>query len=80
MTCGMSKPGAGLDGGLESSIRAITAKRESLLSPLASISADALRRHNRKAEDIRSPYPRNTTDHPYAGIHGTLTRLRFSHS
>jgi len=56
----MSKPGTGLDGGLESSIRAITAKRESLLSPLASISADALRRHNRKAEDIRTPYSRDT--------------------
>jgi len=56
----MSKPGSGLDGGLESSIRAITAKRESLLSPLASISADALRRHNRKAEDIRTPYSRDT--------------------
>jgi dGTPase len=61
LTCGMSKPGTGrmLEGGLESSIRTITAKRESLLSPLASISADALRRHNRKAEDIRTPYSRD---------------------
>jgi len=46
--------------GLESSIRTITAKRESLLSPLASISADAVRRHNRKPEDIRTPYSRDT--------------------
>jgi dGTPase len=58
----MSKQGTGrtLESGLESSIRTITAKRESLLSPLASISADALRRHNRKAEDIRTPYSRDT--------------------
>ena len=62
MTCGMYKPGSGrtLEGGLESSIRTNTAKRESLLSPLASTSADALRRHNRKAEDIRTPYSRDT--------------------
>ena len=62
MTCSMYKPGSGrtLEGGLESSIRTNTAKRESLLSPLASTSADALRRHNRKAEDIRTPYSRDT--------------------
>ena len=62
MTCGMNKPGTGwtLDGGLDSSIRTNTAKRESLLSPLASTTADALRRHNRKAEDIRTPYSRDT--------------------
>lgn len=46
--------------GLDSSIRTITDKRESLLSPRASISADAVRRHNRKPEDIRSPYSRDT--------------------
>jgi dGTPase len=49
-----------IDKGLESSIRTITEKRESLLSPLASISADAVRRHNRKPEDIRTPYSRDT--------------------
>ena len=46
--------------GLESSILANTARRESILSPLASISADAVRRHNRKPEDIRTPYSRDT--------------------
>ena len=58
----MSKPDTKrpLEKGLESSIRTNTAKRESLLSPLASISADALRRHNRKPEDIRTPYSRDT--------------------
>jgi dGTPase len=58
----MRKPGSGrtIERGLESSIRTITAKRESLLSPLASISADALRRHNRQPEDIRTPYSRDT--------------------
>jgi dGTPase len=49
-----------IDKGLESSIRTSTEKRESLLSPLASISADAVRRHNRTAEDIRTPYSRDT--------------------
>lgn len=49
-----------IDPGLESSIRTSTDKRESLLSPLASISADAVRRHNRTAEDIRTPYSRDT--------------------
>ncbi len=48
-------PGAGL----ESAIAALTAKRESLLSPLATISADAVRRHNRTPEDIRTPYSRD---------------------
>ncbi len=48
-----------IDKGLESSIRTITEKRESLLSPLASISADAVRRHNRTSEDIRTPYSRD---------------------
>jgi len=49
-----------IDKGLESSIRTIREKRESLLSPRASISADAVRRHNRKPEDIRTPYSRDT--------------------
>jgi dGTPase len=49
-----------IDKGLESSIRTITEKREALLSPLASISADAVRRHNRTSEDIRTPYSRDT--------------------
>jgi dGTPase len=37
----------------------MTDKRESLLSPLAATSADAIRRHNRTAEDIRTPYSRD---------------------
>jgi dGTPase len=49
-----------LDPGQESLIHAYISKRESLLSPLASISADAVRRHNRKPEDIRTPYSRDT--------------------
>ncbi len=58
----MSKPDnkRTLEQGLESSILANTARRESVLSPLASISADAVRRHNRKPEDIRTPYSRDT--------------------
>jgi len=48
-----------LDKGLDSAIRIMTAKRESLLSPLATTSADAMRRHNRNAEDIRTPYSRD---------------------
>lgn len=49
-----------LNSGQESSIRAYISKRESLLSPRASISADAVRRHNRKPEDIRTPFSRDT--------------------
>ncbi len=48
-----------LDRGIESAIRTMTGKRESLLSPLAATSADAIRRHNRIAEDIRTPYSRD---------------------
>ncbi len=48
-----------IDKGIESSIRSITEKRESLLSPRAAISADAVRRYNRKPEDIRTPYSRD---------------------
>ncbi len=48
------------DPGKESLIHTYISKRESLLSPLASISADAVRRLNRKPEDIRTPYSRDT--------------------
>lgn len=44
----------------DSAIRTYIDKRESLLSPLAATSADAVRRYNRKAEDIRTPYSRDT--------------------
>ncbi|MDO8872327.1 MAG: HD domain-containing protein [Methanoregula sp.] len=47
------------DKGLDSAIHTMTDKRESLLSPLAATSADAMRRHNRIAEDIRTPYSRD---------------------
>ncbi|MDD1702123.1 MAG: HD domain-containing protein [Methanoregula sp.] len=36
-----------------------TIQREALLSPLASRSADAMRRKNKKAQDIRTPYSRD---------------------
>ena len=49
----------GPDKGLESAIRAMTEKREAQLSPLATISSDAIRRHNRAPEDIRTPYSRD---------------------
>ena len=48
-----------IDHGLESHIRTMTEKRESLLSPLATTTADAVRRHNRTPEDIRTPYSRD---------------------
>jgi dGTPase len=48
-----------LEAGLESGIRSYISKRDALLSPLAATSADAVRRHNRKAEDIRTPYTRD---------------------
>lgn len=48
-----------LSPGIDSAIRAMTAKREALLSPLATISADAVRRHNRTPDDIRTPYSRD---------------------
>jgi dGTPase len=41
------------------SLRAYIDKHESLYSPLAATSADAVRRHNRKAPDIRTPYSRD---------------------
>jgi dGTPase len=49
----------GPDKGLESSIRAMTEKREAQFTPLATISADAVRRHDRSPEDIRTPYSRD---------------------
>jgi dGTPase len=48
-----------LDKGLDSAIRTMTDKRESLMSPLAATSADATRRHNRATDDIRTPYSRD---------------------
>jgi dGTPase len=48
-----------LEPGLESGIRSYISKRDALLSPLAATSADAVRRHNRKADDIRTPYTRD---------------------
>lgn len=48
-----------LEPGLESAIRSYISKRDALLSPLAATSADAVRRHNRKEEDIRTPYTRD---------------------
>jgi dGTPase len=37
----------------------MTEKREAQLSPLATISPDAVRRHNRTPDDIRTPYSRD---------------------
>jgi len=48
-----------LDKDLDSAIRTVAGKHEALLSPLAATSADATRRHNRAAEDIRTPYSRD---------------------
>ena len=44
---------------LTSGILASIQKREALLSPLAATSADAVRRQNRKPEDIRTPFSRD---------------------
>jgi dGTPase len=49
-----------LDPGQESSIQTYITNRESLMSPRACISSDAVRRHNRKPEDIRTPFSRDT--------------------
>jgi dGTPase len=48
-----------LEPGRESLIRTYTSKREALFSPLATASTDALRRHNRTKDDIRTPYSRD---------------------
>jgi dGTPase len=47
------------DPAAEAAIHTYIGKHESLLSPLATTSADAVRRHNRKPEDIRTPYSRD---------------------
>jgi dGTPase len=44
---------------MESAIRMQTERRESLLSPLAARSRDAVRRFGRKPEDIRTPFSRD---------------------
>lgn len=44
---------------LESSIRAITEERETQLASRAAVSTDAVRRHNRTPEDIRTPFSRD---------------------
>ncbi len=48
-----------LEPGRLSAIRSLTGRQEALLSPHATISADALRRHNRVKEDIRTPFSRD---------------------
>jgi dGTPase len=48
-----------LEPGRFSAIRSLINRQETLLSPHATISADASRRHNRIREDIRTPYSRD---------------------
>jgi len=48
-----------LESGRFSAIRSLIGRQEELLSPHATISADAVRRHNRVKEDIRTPYSRD---------------------
>ncbi len=48
-----------LEPGMFSRIRALIGRQEALLSPCATISADAVRRHNRVKEDIRTPWSRD---------------------
>jgi dGTPase len=48
-----------LEPGRFSAIRSLSGRQEGLFSPHATISADALRRHNRVKEDIRTPYSRD---------------------
>ncbi|MFA6331533.1 MAG: HD domain-containing protein, partial [Methanoregula sp.] len=57
----MKKPAQkqGPDPSLASAVSTLTGKREALLSPLATTSTDAVRRHNRVPEDIRTPYSRD---------------------
>jgi dGTPase len=47
------------DPALASAISTMTGTREALLSPLATTSTDAVRRHRRMPEDIRTPYSRD---------------------
>ena len=48
-----------LEPGRFSAIRSLIGRQEALLSPHATISADAVRRHNRVKEDIRTPFSRD---------------------
>jgi dGTPase len=48
-----------LEPGKFSAIRSLISRQEALLSSRAAISADALRRHNRVRDDIRTPYSRD---------------------
>src|SRR5512136_1594769 len=48
-----------LEPGRFSAIRSLIGRQEALLSPRATIGADAVRRHNRVKEDIRTPYSRD---------------------
>jgi dGTPase len=48
-----------LEPGMFSAIRSLINRQEELLSPYATISADAVRRHNRVKEDIRTPFSRD---------------------
>jgi dGTPase len=48
-----------LESGRFSKIRSLIGRQEALLSPYAAISADAVRRHNRVKEDIRTPWSRD---------------------
>jgi len=48
-----------LEHGRFSEIRSQISRQEGLLSPHATISADAVRRHNRVKEDIRTPFSRD---------------------
>jgi dGTPase len=48
-----------LEPGRFSAIRSLIGRQEALLSPHATISADAVRRYNRVKEDIRTPFSRD---------------------
>jgi dGTPase len=48
-----------LEPGRFSAIRSLIGRQEALLSPHATVSADAVRRHNRVKEDIRTPFSRD---------------------
>jgi len=48
-----------LEPGRSLSIRSLIGRQEALFSPHATISADAVRRHNRVKEDIRTPFSRD---------------------
>jgi dGTPase len=48
-----------LEQGRFSAIHSLIGRQEELLSPHATISADAIRRHNRVKEDIRTPFSRD---------------------